>query len=278
MLGFFTLSARQEYYALPCLPALALMIGGALARAEVAPRPALLCHRSLLLPLATLIAALCVWFAVTAPRPAAGSDLSILLASNPDLYNLSLGHLFDLTGAALGLFRGPLAAVALGMAFLGPASYVLRHRSRAVAANLAIAAGMIVTLLAAHEALVRFNPILGSKGLADAIVAAQLQHPAANDLILIDGELTAGSTLLFYTRQPVHLVDGRENGPWFGSFWPDAPPIFETDATLHQLWSGPRRLFLLTYHPEARIPDLTRSGPVRTLASAGGKTILTNRP
>ena len=34
VLVFFTFSARQEYYSLPALPALALMVGGLLARAE----------------------------------------------------------------------------------------------------------------------------------------------------------------------------------------------------------------------------------------------------
>ena len=34
ILGFFTLSNRQEYYSLPALPALALMIGATLAQAE----------------------------------------------------------------------------------------------------------------------------------------------------------------------------------------------------------------------------------------------------
>lgn len=95
---------------------------------------------------------------------------------------------------------------------------------------------------------------------------------------MIDGELTAGSTLIFYTREPVHLVDGRVNGLWYGSFWPDAPAIFETDATLRQLWRGPRRLFLLTYHPVERAAELAAFGEVRSLASSGGKSVLTNRP
>ena len=38
VLGFFTISARQEYYSLPALPALALLAGGLLARAEDASR------------------------------------------------------------------------------------------------------------------------------------------------------------------------------------------------------------------------------------------------
>jgi len=123
---------------------------------------------------------------------------------------------------------------------------------------------------------------MGSKGLAQSIVAEQSARPALAsqqpDLILIDGELTSGSTLLFYTRQPVHFVNGRINGPWYGSFWPDAPAVFEDDASLDRLWASPRRIFLLTYNPAARTASLSAFGPVRTLAAAGGKSILTNQP
>jgi len=285
VLVFFTLSARQEYYALPALPALALIAGAVLARAEctsqgaldpAANRAVLTCHRWLLLPLSSIIAIVCASFALTAPHAQPGTDLAALLSTNPKFYNLSLGHLFDLTGAAMGLFRAPLAFTAAGMLTLGLGSYVLRAKGRTYAANLTLAAGMTVVLLAAHSGLVRFNPILGSKDLALAILAREQAHPGP-DLILIDGELTSGSTLLFYTRQPVHLVDARVNGLWYGSFWPDAPPIFETEASLRQLWAGPTRIFLLTYQPAARTADLSPFAPVHTLASAGGKSILTNR-
>jgi len=90
-------------------------------------------------------------------------------------------------------------------------------------------------------------------------------------------ELTSGSTLLFYTRQPAHFVNGRVNGTWYGSFWPDAPAVFDDDASLDRLWAGPRRIFLLTYTPAARTISLSPFGPVHTLAAAGGKSILTNR-
>jgi 4-amino-4-deoxy-L-arabinose transferase-like glycosyltransferase len=282
VVGFFTLSARQEYYSLPALPALALLAGGILAladttRTSATSRSILNWTLYLLVPLTTLIAAICAYFALTAPHPAPGADLSTLLAANPEFYNLSLGHLFDLTGAAMGLFRGPLAAVALGMVILGPVSLLLRRRNLTYAANLTLASGMIVVLLAAHTGLVRFNPILGSKDLALAINRAQAVSPHPDDMILLDGELTSGSTLIFYTGQQVHLLNGRVNGLWYGSFWPDAPAVFETEATLHQLWSSPRRLFLFTYNPAARTHDLTPFGEVHTLAAAGGKTILTNR-
>ena len=277
VLVFFTFSARQEYYSLPALPALALLLAAALALAETNTGimtstnnlQSLLsvpgCQRWLLLPLSLLIATVCLFFAITAPHPQPGSDLSSLLSSNPELYNLSLGHLFDLTGAAMGLFRGPLFAVAAGMLTLGLGSYLLRRKRQDFAANLALAAGMTVVLMAAHEGLVRFNPILGSRPLADAIIQQQATAPETGDLILLDGELTSGSTLLFYTRQPVHLVNGRVNGPWFGSFWPDAPAIFENEQTLRQLWAGPNRIFLMTYNPAARTHDLASpAASVRT--------------
>ncbi len=286
VLGFFTISSRQEYYSIPALPALALMTGGLLARAERTPstapldqtsnRLALLWHRWFLLPLASAAAIICAFYVVAAPSPVRGATLSSLLASNPTFYNLSLGHLFDLTGPAMSLFRLPLAITAAGMTATGLISYLLRRSSRTYAANLTLAAGMVVVLLAAHQGLVRFNPILGSQDLADAILKAQQTVPRPNDIILIDGELTTASTLLFYTRQPVHLVNGRINGPWFGSFWPDAPPIFESEQTLQTLWHGPHRLFLLTYDTNIRAAELAAFGPVRVLASSGGKSILTN--
>ncbi|MGA1983857.1 MAG: glycosyltransferase family 39 protein [Acidobacteriaceae bacterium] len=293
VLGFFTLSARQEYYSLPALPALALMAGGLLACADrgsehrvsaLANRSALRWHLWLLVPIGTLCAAIALYFAIAAPHVDPHTDIATLLAQGGE-YDLSLGHLFDLTGRAMGLFRGPLLCFGLSMITIGPVTYLLRRSGRTHAANLTLAAAAACLLLCMHAGLVRFYPTLGSKGLADAILQAQrstcnLQPATCNSpgLIVIDGELTSGSTLLFYTGQPVHLVDGRINGPWFGSFWPDAPAVFETNASLRRLWAGPGRIFLLTYHPDQRIPDLSRFGPVHTLAAAGGKSILTNQP
>jgi 4-amino-4-deoxy-L-arabinose transferase-like glycosyltransferase len=280
VLGFFSLSSRQEYYSLPAIPALALMAGGLLAQADAyttsTRRRALNWSLYFLVPLTTLIAAVCGYFALTAPHLAHGTDISTLLDANPEFYNLSLGHLFDLTGAAMGLFRGPLIAVALSMLGIGLGSYLLRRKGFTYAANLALAAAMTVTLLAAHEGLVRFYPTLGSKPIALAINQIRDARPKADDLIILDGEMTSGSTLIFYTGQQVHLVDGRVNGLWYGSFWPDAPHIFETDSTLHQLWASPRRIFLMTYSPQ-RATDLKQFGSVYKLASSGGKILLSNQ-
>ena len=300
ILGFFTLSSRQEYYHLPALPALALMVGALLAAADRGfnigetaqelSRAARQCLRGslfFLVPVGSLLFLVCGYFAVTAAAPAPGSDLNRVLSTNPEMYNLSLGHVFDLTAEAMGFFRGPLLTVALCMAALGPGSHLLRRRSHTFAANLVLSVSMAGVLLAGHEGLVRFYPILGSRDLALAI--EHVRQPG--DLIVLDGELTSGSTLLFYTGNgttgrdnnasdvpmPVHVVDSRVNGLWFGSFWSDAPQVFEDEASLHKLWAGPKRVFLLTYSTKRRSHDLSLYGPVTELLTSGGKTVLSNR-
>ena len=282
VLGFFTLSSRQEYYSLPALPALALMAGGVVAGAEHGDphlrRNILRAHTWFLLPLGLLIAAVCGTLAIISPSARAGADISELLTSNPDQYNLALGHLHDLTTKAMGFFRAPLVIMAVSMLGVGPVSWAMRrHGNRRIAnreraANAVLAVSMCGVLLAVHAGLARFYPILGSKGIA--VQLEQVVKP--EDAVILDGELTSGSTLLFYTRHPLQLVNGRVNGPWFGSFWPDAPHIFEDEASLHRAWGGPQRVYLLTYE-KGRIADLQRVSLVRVFASAGGKMILTNR-
>lgn len=280
ILGFFTFSARQEYYHLPALPALAILVAGLLTAADRGEarerKQALRGALWLLTPLGTLLFLVCGYLGITAPTPKPGVTLSDVLNNNPDMYNVSLGHVFDLTGQAMGFFRGPLIGVAIGMLVLGPVAYFVRRRGKNYAANLLIAAAMCGVLLSTHEGLTRFYPTLGSKQLAQT-VDTQMKP---GDVIAIDGELTAGSSIMFYLRDTgshVLLVNGRVNGPWFGGFWPDAPHIFADDADLKQLWSGPQRVFLLTYHAEKRTKDLAPYGNVISIASLGGKTVLSNR-
>ncbi|SEC26027.1 4-amino-4-deoxy-L-arabinose transferase [Terriglobus roseus] len=283
VLGFFTLSSRQEYYSLPALPALALMAGGVVAGAEHGDaglrRNILRASTWFLLPLCTVIAVICGVFGIISPSAPAGADISQLLTSNPDQYNLALGHLHDLTTRAMGFFRAPLLGMAVCMLGVGPIAWWLRRNgnrrnaNRERTANSVLAVSMCGVLLCVHAGLARFYPIIGSKGLGTQL--ATVVKP--EDAVMLDGELTSGSTILFYTRHPLQLVNGRVNGPWFGSFWPDAPHIFEDEASLHRAWASPQRVYLLTYE-KPRIADLQRFAPVRIFASSGGKMILTNKP
>jgi 4-amino-4-deoxy-L-arabinose transferase-like glycosyltransferase len=282
VLGFFTVSGRQEYYSLPALPALALMVGGVIAGAEHGDphlrRNIMRATTWFLLPLACVIGIVCGVLGVISPSAPAGADISQLLTSNPDQYNLALGHLHDLTTRAMGFFRAPLLGVALSMIGLGPVAWYLRRQrlGRVVnherAANAVLTVSMCGLLLCVHSGLVRFYPIIGSKGIAMEL--AGVVRP--EDAVMLDGELTSGSTLLFYTQHPLQLVNGRVNGPWFGSMWPDAPAIFDDEMSLHRRWASSQRVYLLTYE-KSRIADLEHTGPVRVFAASGGKMILMNR-
>jgi hypothetical protein len=99
----------------------------------------------------------------------ADSDLADLLKKNPNEYALALGHVFDLTPRALGLFRGPLAMFSIALLVGTLLNLLYRRRNFAQAGNWVLTVMMVFVLFAVHQGLVRFSPILSSKKLADAI-------------------------------------------------------------------------------------------------------------
>jgi hypothetical protein len=125
---------------------------------------------------------------------------------------------------------------------------------------------------AVHLALIQFTPILGSKPAALAIK----QDLKPGDMVVIDGEFTSGSTLRFYTGQQIYLLNGRVNGMWYGSLFPDAPHIFLNDASFAELWQRrDQRVFLFT-HDRARREFLDRFKPAKEIFRSGGKYVFTN--
>ena len=133
-----------------------------------------------------------------------------------------------------------------------------------------LAGGSMLFLVAAHMALVTFSPVLSSAALADAV----RPRLAPDDVVVLNGEYESGSTLGFYLRRQVRILNGRSSNLWYGSFFSDAPAIFDDDASIARLWSGPRRVFLLT--DAAAPPRLP--GAVYTVATSGGKAVLSNQP
>lgn len=310
---FFSLSTRQEYYALPSLPPLAMLIGGWLAQdagnwqpvtegAKKLRRANLRCT-AVLIAFGAVFALGAMYFVLRVRAPAPGVDLASLLQQNPGDYALSMGHFLDLNAQALGLFRLPLMTAAASL-LLGPlTSYLLRRSARPHAATLALAVGAFGFLAAAHLGLQTFAPVLSSQQLAAAI--APLIGP--EDLVVIHQEYEYGSTLGFYLERPsygiasdplakdhptainpIHILTdaqyngvrnyGRSSNLWYGSFFPDAPAIFETHASLAAKWRGPQRIFVwqdLTNEPSG-LPALP--GPVYVIAKTGGKEIVSNQP
>ena len=276
ILIFFSFSTRQEYYTIPALPGLALLVGGWLAREDGSlkdsgERRAGIRSSVGLFILGAIALTVGVWLLSLSKAPTPGTDLSELLKKNPLDYALSFGHFLDLTPQALGAFRAPLLDFVLAL-FLGSGfSWFFRRRGHAIAGNAALVAMMVVVLACVHSAFVTFSPILSSKQLALAISKTYHQ----GDLIVIDGEYENASTLNFYTGIPLRVLHERGGNLWYGSQFPDAPHVFETQASFDTLWSSPSRIFLWT---DQQNPKELHDTPRYMLAQSGGKSILMNHP
>jgi 4-amino-4-deoxy-L-arabinose transferase-like glycosyltransferase len=282
---FFSFSTRQEYYVLPSLPPLILLIAAWLndeaaeAEAFTVPNPLTRAGQRISVVLLTLgsIAALIAGFFVFRARPVPGTDLATLLRQNPADYALSFGHFLDLNTRAMSAFHDPLLLTAIAL-FLGTlANWLLRANYKPHAANLWLAGATFAFLLAAHIGLQIFSPILTSRQLANA-VAPVLKR---DDLIVINGEYESASTLGFYLHrpdnntQPIHILNGRSSNLWYGSFFPDAPRIFEDNISLSLKWTETRRIFLWQ---DLSTPVPKLPGKTYFIAQSGGKEILSNQP
>jgi 4-amino-4-deoxy-L-arabinose transferase-like glycosyltransferase len=264
---FFSFSTRQEYYCLPALPPLALLIGDWLVRdAEAPPRRSR--TSAWLFGTGSCAAALALFFALRAPAPR--GELAAALSTNRGDYALSFGHFLDLSTQAMAFFRVPLLLTAVAILAGTGGHWLLRRVGRPHVAIAALAGGSVLFLVAAHMALATFSPVLSSARLAETI--RPMLKP--EDVIVLNGEYESGSTLAFYLHRQLRILNGRSSNLWYGSFFPDAPEIFDDDRSIAQLWSGPRRVFLLTNAAE---PPLL-PGRAYTLASDGGKAVLSNRP
>jgi 4-amino-4-deoxy-L-arabinose transferase-like glycosyltransferase len=276
VLVFFSFSTRQEYYTIPALPGMALLIGGWLGKemsphAEEAERRAGRTSSAAFLALGIAIFAVGMFLAWQAKTPPPGTDLADLLRmKSAQQYTLSFGHISDLTPQSLGVFRGPLIGVALTFLLGSLANWMLRRQGSVLGGNLSLAAMMVLVLACVHSALVTFAPVLSSKELA---VAIQKQYQPG-DIVAIDDEYEQASTLNFYLGVPVRILHERTANLYYGSLFPDAPRVFETRQSFQALWQGPQRVFLWVAGGAA--PDL-QGAKYYVLARSGGKLILSNR-
>jgi 4-amino-4-deoxy-L-arabinose transferase-like glycosyltransferase len=276
ILLFFSFSTRQEYYTIPAIPGVALLVGGWLAReaaSDARPEDLRAGKRSsLILMIVCVVAGVVglILFSATHPAPA-GADLADLLKKNPEDYNLSLGHVLDFTPQALGLFRGPLLGASLSLLLGTVLNWWLRRRGRPAWGNAVLSLTMVCLLTCVHVSFARFSPILSSHDLAVAI--QKVYRPG--DVIVVDGEYHEASTLNFYTHLPLRVLHEPSGNLWFGAKFPDAPHVFETQQSLAGLWADPERVFLWTDQED---PKELQGMPHFLLARSGGKAIFTNRP
>jgi 4-amino-4-deoxy-L-arabinose transferase-like glycosyltransferase len=276
IVGFFSLSTRQEYYTIPAIPGMALLVGGWLQResastAESRERRSGRISSAALLAVGVIIAVVGFALLFFSKAPAPGTDLSDLLRKNPQDYALSFGHFLDLTPQAMGAFRVPLFGFSLAFLLGTLANWMLRRRARAGAGNVALAAMMVVVLVCVRIAFGIFSPIISSKDLALAI----REQYRPGDQIVVGGLYENASTLNFYTGLPLHSLHAPGGNMWYGTQFPGAPRVFETQASFLEMWNGPQRAFFWTDQED---PAALRGLTSYVVARRGGKTIFANRP
>jgi hypothetical protein len=132
---------------------------------------------------------------------------------------------------------------------------------------------MALFFLFARLSLAAFEPYLSSRALAESVDREYKQ----GDLIVINGEYEGGSSINFYTRKMVHILNGRSANLEYGSYFAGAPQIFIDNQGLAAIWAGSDRVFLFT--DATKEVELTGvvGGPVYAMAESGGKLILTNQ-
>jgi len=265
ILVFFTFSTTQEYYSMPCYPALALLLGSAMATEckWIRGGTRVLGGIAALAALATISIA----FAVrNLPTP---GDISSALSQHPSAYTLSLGHMLDLTADSFAYLRLPLYLA--GAAFLLGA--VANLRWSGIRAFLASGVMMVLFFHAARLALVVFDPYLSSRPLAEAF------RSAPPGKLIVDHHYYSFSSVIFYTNQDPLLLNGKFNNLEYGAAAPGVPDVFIDDGRLKTLWFEPQRYYLVAKSDQlARFDDLLGKENFQIIGTSGGKVLLSNGP
>lgn len=277
VLLFFSLTfgSRMEYYSFGAWPAIAMLLGIGLAKAEEHRKRWIFQMQMGLAWLGSGIAAVLIAMLWISRNVHANGDISSLLNEHEtDFYRVSMAHILDLTPRAFALLRLPSALAASALPLGLGAAWWLRRKSRPLAAAICLGVTMAVFFFAANIALGDFSPYLSSRPLL-AKVSKQIGD---KDTLVLYGEFDTMSTIGFYTDRRLLLWNGRYNNLEAGSYYPDAPPIFLSDPEFLALWRGTKRIFLFvpSEHRAAAAQLLPRSGTY-LVAETGGKAVYVNQ-
>ena len=276
MLFFSITKSRMEYYSFCAWPALALLTGVGLERAEREKSRWLLRAQAGVAVVGAAAAAILGLLLWESRGIIAGGDISKLLEiQNIDSYRLSMATFFDLTPQAFAALRVPSTLAALCFLAGFPLAWLYRRRGRHLAANLTLALTMACFFFIANMAFKIFEPHMSSRPLANVLL--KVLRP--EDQVIVYGEYYGACALGFYTRRQFLLYNGRYQGLEAGSYYPDVPKVFIEDGQFQKIWAAPRRAFLFAPRDQ-RKEALLRLPPGTSylLAEIGGKAIYSNQP
>jgi 4-amino-4-deoxy-L-arabinose transferase-like glycosyltransferase len=265
ILVFFTFSTTQEYYSMPCYPAVALLLGSAMAEGGDWIRRG---TRALsIVTGCAAITCITIFFLVrNVPTP---GDISSALSHHPGVYSLSLGHMLDLTLDSFAYLRFPLAVAAV--ALFGGALATFKWTD--LRAFLAAALMMVLFYHAARLALVAFDPFLTSRPIAEALLKAP------DGKLITERNYWTFSSVTFYVNRESLTLNGRYFNLEYGSNAPGAPDVFIDDAKFKSLWFEPQRFYLVAFQSGlGHLEELVGRDHLYSVVASGGKLLLTNHP
>ncbi len=265
VLIFFTFSTTQEYYSMPCYPALALLLGSAMAAGGDWIR-----RGTRVLSVITACAGLATLtlFVLTRTLPAPG-DISEALSRHPGAYKLALGHMQDLTLASFAYLRVPLLMAAIAFCVGALATWRFTGNS----AFLAAALMMVLFFHAARLAMAVFDPFMSSRPLAEAL----LKSPEGT--LIVDHHYYTFSSIFFYTNRTALLRNGRFFNLEYGAYAPGVPDVFIDNQQFKNLWLKPERSYIIAKeNVVSELESLVGAADLNLVAASGGKVVLTNHP
>ena len=301
ILIFFAISTNQEYYTWPLYPAVLMLIAGGLSVIEESQSEGrkgssgwLTGAHIFFVAAGLLSAVLLAWGLWESRHIPYVADIGTLMAHRGvGGYTLSMSHFFDLTGPSFAALRLPamLAAVTF---FVGPLlAWYLRRKGHSFEATASIAFTIAVILVAAHIALVRFQPMLSGQAMAQTINRITAAPANADAQLMLYGDQADGSSIIFYTHRHALLVHGASNyfapdpethvevfgsSMIWGSDYPDAPHIFLSDVDLLRIWgTGERKLLFVPGDFRDHVEALLGSR-LYQVQEVSDKTLYTDRP
>ena len=226
-----------------------------------------------------------------------------------DARRLAAAHavVFGALGAvcAIGWARGPVAlrgvldatdvatrkAASTGAAVIDAAMFVPLLGIGAIA--FAAGAALLAVLALAHRSALPVYAVIGTLLLVLPAVASGLAASASargvksiarevaarfepGDLLVHEGPLENSGALEWYSGVRPLIVDGRRSVLAFGASRPETAGAFWDQAQLADVWTGERRVWLVTgRRPGASL--VTTLPAARLLASGGGRRLYVNR-
>ena len=278
ILLFFTFEngSRLEYYSFGAWPAISMLLGLGIARAEETDQAWLKPAQRVLAGQAVMFAAIAGYFLWVSMQVRAASDVSShLVMRSPENYLTGMVHLLDLTPQSVADLRIPVIISSLSILIAFVAAWVLRERGIPWLPNIALALGMVGFIVAAHIAFNILNPTMSSRSLA--LELNKSLRP--DDQIALYGDIRVAPGIAFYSHRAVLLYNAAGSNLEFGSHYPDAPKRFFTDGDFPKLWEGRGRVFLVV--PAAHDEEVRGRLPGKSFwvfAETGGKTIYVNHP